>query len=116
MTVLGFEPDDYRVPFEEEAHQDPTLEEITRIVCHDKIRPQLAENIGKNFSSETNFEPLEELFFSRVFISYSSVENPQMGEVSRLIKECLAERPQARINTLRLRKTLAELKSSLTNG
>ena len=63
MTVLGFEPDDYRVPFEEEAHQDPTLEEITRIVCHDKIRPQLAENIGKNFSSETNFEPLDELFF-----------------------------------------------------
>lgn len=51
VTALGFEPDDYRVPFEEEAHQDPTLEEITRIVCHDKIRPQLAENIGKNFSS-----------------------------------------------------------------
>ena len=36
-----------------------------------------------------------------------------MGEVSRLIKECLSEQPEARLNTLRLRKTLVDLKQTL---
>ena len=48
---LDIEPPDYRVPFEEDADRDPTLSEITRIVCHDKIRPILANQIGKNLSS-----------------------------------------------------------------
>ena len=32
-----------------------------------------------------------------------------MADVSRLIKECMVERPEARINTLRLRKTVGDL-------
>ena len=49
---LDIEPGDYRVPFEEDADRDPTLSEITRIVCHDKIRPLLPDQIGKNLSQE----------------------------------------------------------------
>jgi len=83
-VVEDIEPPDYRVPFEEDADRDPTLSEITRIVCHDKIRPMLANQI---------------------------VKNGQMADVSRLIKECMVERPEARINTLRLRKTVGDLVS-----
>jgi len=84
--VDDISPLDYRVPFESECKCDPTLAEITRIVCHDKIRPVLAAHIATN---------------------------GQMGEVARLIKECLADQPEARLNTLRLRKTLVDLKQTL---
>ena len=95
-------PLDYRVPFEAECKCDPTLAEITRIVCHDKIRPVLAAHIGM----------LPKLL-SILLISALKATNGQMGEVSRLIKECLSEQPEARLNTLRLRKTLVDLKQTL---
>ena len=49
------------------------------------------------------------LKFEKIKQKIFKVKNGQMADISRLIKECMVETPEARINTLRLRKTVGDL-------
>ncbi|UXI14304.1 Serine/threonine-protein kinase receptor R3 [Sarcoptes scabiei] len=85
-TIIEGQINDYQRPFEEYVQKDdPSITEMKEIVCERKIRPCL------------------EYYY----------ENQILASVSKLIKECWLENPNARLSSLRIKKTIIDIYNSL---
>lgn len=76
--------EDYQLPFYDFVPSDPTIEEMRKVVCLEKQRPQIP------------------------FRWYAS---PQLHVMAKVMKECWYHNAAARLTALRIKKTLATLGS-----
>jgi len=81
--------EEYQLPYFEVVAPDPTIEEMKMAVCEKKMRP----SIPNRWQSS---EPLRSL--------------------SMLMKDCWYENPDARLTTLRIKKTLSQSLASASVG
>ncbi|XP_019766937.1 TGF-beta receptor type-1 isoform X2 [Dendroctonus ponderosae] len=77
--------DDYQLPFYDAVPPDPTIEEMRRVVCFDRQRP----NIQNRWQS-----------------------CPALHVMSKLMKECWYHNATARLTALRIKKTLSNFKTA----
>ncbi|XP_012548997.1 TGF-beta receptor type-1 isoform X4 [Bombyx mori] len=82
----GNMPDDYQPPYYDCVPPDPALEDMRRVVCTEKRRP----NVPNRWHSD-----------------------PVLSGISKVMKECWYQNPAARLTALRIKKTLANVG---TNG
>ncbi|XP_026318428.1 TGF-beta receptor type-1 isoform X3 [Hyposmocoma kahamanoa] len=77
-------PDDYQPPYYDCVPPDPALEDMRRVVCVEKRRP----NVPNRWHSD-----------------------PVLSAISKVMKECWYQNPAARLTALRIKKTLANIGS-----
>jgi len=87
-TFLNGSANEYQPPYYDKLHQDPSFDEVKKVVCEDKYRPQIA----KQWYNDENFIVL-----------------------ARLMHECWYEKPSSRLTALRVKKTLSKLMTRLDN-
>ncbi|XP_075991356.1 TGF-beta receptor type-1-like isoform X2 [Anticarsia gemmatalis] len=78
----GVMPDDYQPPYYDCVPPDPALEDMRRVVCTEKRRP----NVPNRWHSD-----------------------PVLSAISKVMKECWYHNPAARLTALRIKKTLANI-------
>ncbi|XP_026762872.1 TGF-beta receptor type-1 isoform X2 [Galleria mellonella] len=78
----GAMPDEYQPPYYECVPPDPALEDMRRVVCVEKRRP----NVPNRWHSD-----------------------PVLSAISKVMKECWYQNPAARLTALRIKKTLANI-------
>ncbi|CAK1588515.1 unnamed protein product [Parnassius mnemosyne] len=78
----GAMPDDYQPPYYDCVPPDPALEDMRRVVCTEKRRP----NVPNRWHSD-----------------------PVLSAISKVMKECWYQNPAARLTALRIKKTLANI-------
>lgn len=74
--------DPYEAPYQEYVKNDPSTEDMRKIVCERKVRPTIADRWAKY---------------------------PPMRDYTTLMRECWYEKPAARLSALRIRKSLGEI-------
>lgn len=77
--------DEYQLPFYDAVPSDPTIEEMRRVVCFDKLRPNIPNR-------------------------WQSCE--ALHVMSKLMKECWYQNATARLTALRIKKTLSNYRAS----
>uniref|UniRef100_A0A8C9WN57 Activin receptor type-1 n=1 Tax=Scleropages formosus TaxID=113540 RepID=A0A8C9WN57_SCLFO len=85
-TVSNGIVEDYKPPFHDLVPNDPSFEDMRKVVCVDQQRP----NIPNRWFSD-----------------------PTLTAVAKLMKECWYQNPSARLTTLRIKKTLTKIDNSL---
>ncbi|XP_038216144.1 TGF-beta receptor type-1 isoform X1 [Zerene cesonia] len=78
----GSMPDEYQPPYYDCVPPDPALEDMRRVVCTEKRRP----NVPNRWHSD-----------------------PVLSAISKVMKECWYQNPAARLTALRIKKTLANI-------
>lgn len=78
----GIMPDDYQPPYYDCVPPDPSLEDMRRVVCLERRRP----NVPNRWHSD-----------------------PVLSAISKVMKECWYHNPAARLTALRIKKTLANI-------
>ncbi|XP_026743755.1 TGF-beta receptor type-1-like isoform X3 [Trichoplusia ni] len=78
----GVMPDEYQPPYFDCVSPDPALEDMRRVVCIEKRRP----NLPNRWHSD-----------------------PVLSAISKVMKECWYQNPAARLTALRIKKTLANI-------
>ncbi|XP_013189160.1 activin receptor type-1C isoform X2 [Amyelois transitella] len=78
----GSMPDEYQPPYYECVPPDPALEDMRRVVCIEKRRP----NVPNRWHAD-----------------------PVLSAISKVMKECWYQNPAARLTALRIKKTLANI-------
>ncbi|XP_053624958.1 TGF-beta receptor type-1 isoform X2 [Plodia interpunctella] len=78
----GSMPDEYQPPYYECVPPDPALEDMRRVVCIEKRRP----NVPNRWHAD-----------------------PVLSSISKVMKECWYQNPAARLTALRIKKTLANI-------
>ncbi|KAG6443148.1 activin receptor type-1C isoform X3 [Manduca sexta] len=78
----GVMPDEYQPPYYDCVPPDPALEDMRRVVCTEKRRP----NVPNRWHSD-----------------------PVLSAISKVMKECWYQNPAARLTALRIKKTLANI-------
>ncbi|XP_059055071.1 TGF-beta receptor type-1 isoform X2 [Achroia grisella] len=78
----GTMPDEYQPPYYDSVPPDPALEDMRRVVCMEKRRP----NVPNRWHSD-----------------------PVLSAISKVMKECWYQNPAARLTALRIKKTLANI-------
>ncbi|XP_049885080.1 TGF-beta receptor type-1-like isoform X2 [Pectinophora gossypiella] len=81
----GAMPDEYQPPYYDCVPPDPALEDMRRVVCLEKRRP----NVPNRWHSD-----------------------PVLSAISKVMKECWYHNPAARLTALRIKKTLANIGST----
>uniref|UniRef100_A0A8C9VHR8 Activin receptor type-1 n=1 Tax=Scleropages formosus TaxID=113540 RepID=A0A8C9VHR8_SCLFO len=85
-TVSNGIVEDYKPPFHDVVPNDPSFEDMKKVVCIDQQRP----NIPNRWFSD-----------------------PTLTSISKLMKECWYQNPSARLTALRIKKTLTKINNSL---
>ncbi|RXM30217.1 Activin receptor type-1 [Acipenser ruthenus] len=85
-TVSNGIVEDYKPPFHDVVPNDPSFEDMKKVVCTDQQRP----NIPNRWFSD-----------------------PTLTSVAKLMKECWYQNPSARLTALRIKKTLTKIDNSL---
>ncbi|MFT7818054.1 activin receptor type-1-like isoform X3 [Arapaima gigas] len=85
-TVSNGIVEDYKPPFHDVVPNDPSFEDMKKVVCIDQQRP----NIPNRWFSD-----------------------PTLTSISKLMKECWYQNPSARLTALRIKKTLTKIDNSL---
>ncbi|XP_061512204.1 TGF-beta receptor type-1 isoform X2 [Anopheles gambiae] len=75
--------DEYQMPFYDVVQPDPTIEEMRKVVCVDQHRPSIP---SRWIACDT------------------------LHAISKVMKECWYQHPAARLSSLRIKKTLANLR------
>ncbi|XP_041779160.1 TGF-beta receptor type-1 isoform X2 [Anopheles merus] len=75
--------DEYQLPFYDVVQPDPTIEEMRKVVCVDQHRPSIP---SRWIACDT------------------------LHAISKVMKECWYQHPAARLSSLRIKKTLANLR------
>jgi len=75
--------EEYAVPYAGLVQGDPSFEEMKRVVCDEVQRPEVPERWAKS---------------------------KFLGEMTKMMKECWHRSPQVRLTSLRVKKTLTELR------
>uniref|UniRef100_A0AAG5D911 Serine/threonine-protein kinase receptor n=1 Tax=Anopheles atroparvus TaxID=41427 RepID=A0AAG5D911_ANOAO len=75
--------DEYQLPFYDVVQPDPTIEEMRKVVCVDQLRPSIP---SRWIACDT------------------------LHAISKVMKECWYQHPAARLSSLRIKKTLANLR------
>ncbi|XP_053554293.1 activin receptor type-1 [Bombina bombina] len=78
--------EDYKPPFYDVVPNDPSFEDMKKVVCVDQQRP----NIPNRWFSD-----------------------PTLASLAKLMKECWYQNPSARLTALRIKKTLTKIDNSL---
>ncbi|XP_068633519.1 TGF-beta receptor type-1 isoform X1 [Battus philenor] len=78
----GAMPDEYQPPYYDCVPPDPALDDMRRVVCVEKRRP----NVPNRWHSD-----------------------PMLSAISKVMKECWYQNPAARLTALRIKKTLANI-------
>ncbi|KAF4026451.1 hypothetical protein G4228_018632 [Cervus hanglu yarkandensis] len=78
--------EDYKPPFYDVVPNDPSFEDMRKVVCVDQQRP----NIPNRWFSD-----------------------PTLTSLAKLMKECWYQNPSARLTALRIKKTLTKIDNSL---
>ncbi|XP_075036941.1 activin receptor type-1 [Mixophyes fleayi] len=78
--------EDYKPPFYDVVPNDPSFEDMKKVVCVDQQRP----NIPNRWFSD-----------------------PTLTSLAKLMKECWYQNPSARLTALRIKKTLTKIDNSL---
>ncbi|XP_075567703.1 activin receptor type-1 isoform X5 [Pelecanus crispus] len=84
-NILGI-VEDYKPPFYDLVPNDPSFEDMRKVVCVDQQRP----NIPNRWFSD-----------------------PTLTSLAKLMKECWYQNPSARLTALRIKKTLTKIDNSL---
>ncbi|XP_066543547.1 activin receptor type-1 isoform X1 [Amia ocellicauda] len=85
-TVSNGIVEDYKPPFHDVVPNDPSFEDMKKVVCIDQQRP----NIPNRWFSD-----------------------PTLTSVAKLMKECWYQNPSARLTALRIKKTLTKIDNCL---
>lgn len=85
-TVSNGIVEDYKPPFHDVVPNDPSFEDMRKVVCVDQQRP----NIPNRWFSD-----------------------PTLTSMAKLMKECWYQNPSARLTALRIKKTLTKIDNSL---
>nr|XP_023692472.1 activin receptor type-1 isoform X2 [Paramormyrops kingsleyae] len=85
-TISNGIVEDYKPPFHDMVPNDPSFEDMKKVVCLDQQRP----NIPNRWFSD-----------------------PTLSSVAKLMKECWYQNPSARLTALRIKKTLTKIHNSL---
>ncbi|XP_039613379.1 activin receptor type-1 isoform X2 [Polypterus senegalus] len=85
-TVSNGIVEDYKPPFHDVVPNDPSFEDMKKVVCIDQQRP----NIPNRWFSD-----------------------PTLTSIAKLMKECWYQNPSARLTALRIKKTLTKIDNSL---
>ncbi|XP_029315999.1 activin receptor type-1 [Cottoperca gobio] len=81
--------EEYKPPFYDQVPNDPSFEDIRKVVCVEQQRP---------------------------FIPNRWFSDPTLSALVKLMKECWYQNPSARLTALRIKKTLDKIHSSLEKG
>ncbi|KAF7667640.1 hypothetical protein LDENG_00056480 [Lucifuga dentata] len=81
--------EDYKPPFYDQVPNDPSFEDMRKVVCVEQQRP---------------------------FIPNRWFSDPTLSALVKLMKECWYQNPSARLTALRIKKTLDKIHSSLEKG
>ncbi|KAL6105465.1 acvr1b [Pungitius sinensis] len=81
--------EEYRPPFYDQVPNDPSFEDMRKVVCVEQQRP---------------------------FIPNRWFSDPTLSALVKLMKECWYQNPSARLTALRIKKTLDKIHSSLEKG
>jgi len=81
--------DEYQLPYYEHVAPDPSMEEMKMTVCDNKFRPSLPNRWQSS---------------------------QYLRALSKVMKECWYEKPEARLTTLRIKKTLAMIGAHNSNN
>uniref|UniRef100_A0A3Q3WJ29 receptor protein serine/threonine kinase n=1 Tax=Mola mola TaxID=94237 RepID=A0A3Q3WJ29_MOLML len=81
-TIVNGIVEEYRPPFFDLVPLDPSFEEMKKVVCVDQQRPSLHNRLHSH---------------------------PILSAISKIMRECWYQIPQARLTALRVRKTLSKL-------
>ncbi|KAM4540381.1 activin receptor type-1 isoform 1-T1 [Fundulus diaphanus] len=81
--------EDYKPPFYDQVPNDPSFEDMRKVVCVEQQRP---------------------------FIPNRWFSDPTLSALVKLMKECWYQNPSARLTALRIKKTLEKIHSSLEKG
>lgn len=81
--------EDYKPPFYDQVPNDPSFEDMRKVVCVEQQRP---------------------------FIPNRWFSDPTLSALVKLMKECWYQNPSARLTALRIKKTLDKIYSSLEKG
>ncbi|KAM9354770.1 activin receptor type-1 [Pholidichthys leucotaenia] len=81
--------EDYKPPFYDQVPNDPSFEDMRKVVCVEQQRP---------------------------FIPNRWFSDPTLSALVKLMKECWYQNPSARLTALRVKKTLDKIHSSLEKG
>ncbi|KAF4078006.1 hypothetical protein AMELA_G00194500 [Ameiurus melas] len=81
-TIVNGIVEEYRLPFFDMVPNDPSFEEMKKVVCVDQYRPCLHNRLHSH---------------------------PILSAIAKIMKECWFQSPSARLTALRVRKTLAKL-------
>ncbi|KAM8917312.1 activin receptor type-1 isoform 1-T3 [Spinachia spinachia] len=81
--------EEYRPPFYDQVQNDPSFEDMRKVVCVEQQRP---------------------------FIPNRWFSDPTLSALVKLMKECWYQNPSARLTALRIKKTLDKIHSSLEKG
>ncbi|CAK1554587.1 unnamed protein product [Leptosia nina] len=81
----GNMPEEYQPPYYDCVSPDPALEDMRRVVCIEKRRP----NVPNRWHSD-----------------------PVLSAISKVMKECWYQNPAARLTALRIKKTLANISTA----
>lgn len=81
--------EDYQVPYYDAVSHDPSFDEMRKVVCIEGRRPEIQNRWHGN---------------------------EYLHATARLIQECWTKVPAGRLTSLRVRKTLAKLKTNLRNA
>ncbi|KAI1237416.1 hypothetical protein IHE44_0014684 [Lamprotornis superbus] len=98
--------EDYKPPFYDLVPNDPSFEDMRKVVCVDQQRP----NIPNRWFSDPYQCGLSRLPSCFVLTS-GDVET--LTSLAKLMKECWYQNPSARLTALRIKKTLTKIDNSL---
>ncbi|KAL5286996.1 ACVR1C family protein [Megaselia abdita] len=79
---MGMIFDEYQLPYYDCVQPDPTIEEMKRVVCIDKLRPSIPNRW---------------------------IASDVLHSMSKVMKECWYPNPAARLTALRIKKTIASI-------
>lgn len=80
---------EFRLPYSEFVAPDPSLDEMRKVVCIEKLRPEIPE---------------------------PWINDTILAEITRMMQECWYDAGASRLTALRIKKTLSALESSAQNN
>lgn len=109
--------EDYKPPFHDVVPNDPSFEDMRKVVCVDQQRP----NIPNRWFSDPVSWPLPPahqqmpsgLFGPLDAHLLSCLQFQTLTSMAKLMKECWFQNPSARLTALRIKKTLTKIDNSL---
>ena len=105
--------EEYKPPFYDQVPNDPSFEDMRKVVCVEQQRPFVP---NRWFSDPVSVR----LRLRHDFTSCSSSSlicfSQTLSALVKLMKECWYQNPSARLTALRIKKTLDKIHSCLEKG